>query len=185
MKARLALALVHHPVLDRNGAVVASAVTNLDLHDIARIGRTYGVGRYFVVTPVAEQQELVARILHHWRQGYGASYNPDRGTALELVEIVPDLAAAVAAWSVHCGSPALPLLTGARRSDGIGAAKARALLDQQPGVLVLGTGWGLAPEFFAHGWPVLEPISGGSDYNHLPVRAAAAILLDRLHRADS
>ncbi|AMV73129.1 RNA methyltransferase [Desulfuromonas carbonis] len=185
MMERLALALVHHPVLDRNGAVVAAAVTNLDLHDIARIGRTYGVGRYYVVTPVAEQQQLVARILQHWREGYGAGYNPDRGAALELVDIVPDLATAVAAWSKHCDSPALPLLTGARRSDGISLATARALLGHQPGVLVLGTGWGLAPAFFTHGWPVLEPISGGSDYNHLPVRAAAAILLDRLHRAAS
>lgn len=182
MIGRLALALVHQPVLDRSGLVVSAAVTNLDLHDIARVARTYGAERFYVVTAAAGQQRLVARILGHWREGFGADYNPDRREALALVETFPDLDAAMTAWGDRCGSPALPLLTGARRSDGIGFAAARALLDERPLLLVLGTGWGLAPELFTRGWPVLEPVSGGTDYNHLPVRAAAAIILDRLHR---
>ena len=185
MIGRLALALVHQPVLDRNGAVVSAAVTNLDLHDIARAARTYGAGRFYVVTDAPGQQELVRRILGHWQEGFGAGYNPDRREALSLVETVPDLAAALAAWSARCGAPALPLLTGARRSDGISFAAARERLARQPLLLVMGTGWGLAPELFGHGWPVLEPISGGTDYNHLPVRAAAAIILDRLCRGGS
>jgi hypothetical protein len=185
MIRRLALALVHQPVLDRNGVTVSAAVTNLDLHDIARVARTYGAGRFYVVTAAAGQQQLVTRILDHWREGFGAGYNPDRREALELVEMVPDLDAALAAWSCRCGAPALPLLTGARRSDGIDFAAARELLDDRPLLLVLGTGWGLAPEIFTHGWPVLEPVSGGSDYNHLPVRAAAAIILDRLYSGGS
>lgn len=77
----VAVALVHHPVLDRRRDRVTTAVTNLDLHDIARTARTYGVCRYYVVTPVAEQQRLVARIVGHWREGFGAGYNPDRGEA--------------------------------------------------------------------------------------------------------
>lgn len=69
---RLAVALVHHPVLDRRGDVVTSALTNLDVHDIARTARTYGVGRFYVVTPLAEQLQLLDRILGHWRDGHGA-----------------------------------------------------------------------------------------------------------------
>ena len=33
------VALVHHPVYDKNHKVVATALTNLDLHDIARSSR--------------------------------------------------------------------------------------------------------------------------------------------------
>ncbi|MCP4687771.1 MAG: RNA methyltransferase, partial [Desulfobacterales bacterium] len=32
----LHLALLHYPVVNKNGEPVASAVTNLDLHDISR-----------------------------------------------------------------------------------------------------------------------------------------------------
>ena len=176
----LAVALLHHPVCDRNGARVTTAVTNLDLHDIARTARTYGVARYYVVTPVAEQQRLVETIVAHWREGHGAVANPDRGEALKLIEVVADLATARQRWQESCGVAALPVLTGARCRTGLDFAGFRALLAERPLLLCFGTGWGLAPELFAHGWPVLQAIDGGSDYNHLPVRAAAAIILDRL-----
>lgn len=176
----VAVALVHHPVLDRRRDRVTTAVTNLDLHDIARTARTYDVSRYYVVTPVEEQQRLVARIIGHWREGFGAGYNPDRGEALSLATTVADLDAALADWRSMAGSEALPVLTGASRADGISFAACRALAIERPLLLVFGTGWGLAPELFERSWPVLEPIRGTSDYNHLPVRSAAAIILDRL-----
>ncbi|HLO26270.1 MAG TPA: RNA methyltransferase, partial [Geobacteraceae bacterium] len=50
----------------------------------------------------------------------------------------------------------------------------------QPYLLLLGTGWGLADEIFSRADFVLAPIKGQGDYNHLSVRSAAAILLDRL-----
>jgi len=176
----LAVALVHHPVLDRRGDRVTTAVTNLDLHDIARSARTYGVARYYVVTPVEEQQVLVRRILAHWQTGFGAGYNPHRGDALELVAVVANLDEALADWAEIAGEAPLPVLTGARRTDGISFADCRRLTAEHSLLLVFGTGWGLAPELFSRGWPVLEPIRGSGGYNHLPVRAAAAIILDRL-----
>ena len=60
--SNVSIALVHYPVYDKNRQVVATAVTNLDLHDIARAARTYGLFRYYVVTPVSEQRELAERI---------------------------------------------------------------------------------------------------------------------------
>jgi hypothetical protein len=175
-----AVALVHHPIRDRRGDTVTASVTNLDLHDIARTARTYGVDRFYLVTPVAEQRVLVERILAHWRTGHGASYNPHRGEALDLVEPVSTLDEALALWQQRTGDDPLPVLTGAARTDGITFARCRALGRQHPLLLVFGTGWGLAEEVFERGWTVLEPVSGAGDFNHLPVRAAAAIILDRL-----
>ena len=85
------VALIHHPVYDKNGQVVTTAVTNLDIHDIARTARTFGADRYYVVTPVAEQQSMVNRIVSHWQEGWGATYNPKRKAALDLVSVAPSL----------------------------------------------------------------------------------------------
>ena len=90
-RPRLELALVHYPVLNRRGESIGSAITNLDLHDIARAARTFGVHRYWVITPFAEQQEMAREIIGHWRQGYGAQANPDRGEALSLVQVCGSL----------------------------------------------------------------------------------------------
>ena len=86
----MAIALVHYPVLDRRGDVVTSAVTNLDVHDLARLATTYGLCRYYIVTPAAEQQLLTARIVRHWQEGYGASYNPDRCRALDCLQVIDE-----------------------------------------------------------------------------------------------
>src|SRR5512138_3724853 len=113
LAGRVAIALVHHPVYDRNRQVVASAVTNLDIHDIARAARTFGLAHYFIVTPVADQQQLVERVRDHWLTGWGAGYNPKRRQALELIQVVPELAAAVACMTERFGQTPLVVVTGA------------------------------------------------------------------------
>jgi len=50
--------------------------------------------------------------------------------------------------------------------------------------LVLGTAWGLSETFIGDADHVLDPIVGNSEYNHLSVRSAAAIILDRLMREE-
>ena len=47
-------------------------------------------------------------------------------------------------------------------------------------LIVFGTGWGIAEEVIEKADFFVEPIRGNSDYNHLSVRSAAAITLDRL-----
>ena len=81
-KTNIHLALVHFPVYNKIGEVVVSSVTTLDVHDISRVCRTYGVGTFYVVTPLKTQQELVERLVGHWLNGHGAEYNPTRKEAL-------------------------------------------------------------------------------------------------------
>jgi hypothetical protein len=182
--AELFLALVHHPVVDRNGRVITSAITSLDLHDLARSSRTYGVRAVYVVHPVAEQREFARSVIDHWRIGYGRSFDSRRVEALDLIEVVPDLDAAVAAAErIASRRPAI-VHTSAREERGVSFAAMRermAAPDAPPLMILLGTGFGLAPAVRERADLALEAIHGSGDYNHLSVRAAASIILDRLH----
>jgi tRNA (guanine37-N1)-methyltransferase len=177
------VALLHHPVHDRSGQIVTTAITNLDLHDIARSCRTYGLAGYFVVIFLTSQQELASRIVEHWRTGHGATHNPKRREALGLMQVAADLDEVVARILDLEGRRPLLVVTSAVRRPG--QVDRRTLLDRAtaegaPLLLVLGTGWGLAPAALEAGDLALEPIEGQPNYNHLSVRSAAAILLDRL-----
>lgn len=179
------VALLHHPVSDRRGQTVTSSITNLDIHDIARTCRTYGVAGFYVVNPVKTLQKLAARIIEHWERGYGASYNSSRREALSLARLSDDLDAAVASVRRECGAAPRLVATSARSrpvADTITFGKMREMLIREPVpyMILLGTGWGLADSVFDRSDFVLEPIAGRDDYNHLSVRAASAVMLDRI-----
>ncbi len=179
----LYIVLIHHPVYDKNGQIVATAVTNMDVHDLARIGKTYGVRGVFIATPIRALRLLTEKIIDHWQHGFGAQYNETRRVALDLVRAVPDLDTAILEIERETGQPPVLIATSAREGPGkISFVDLRARLagDPSPHLLVLGTGWGLAPEVIDRAQLILEPIRGVGDYSHLPVRAAAAIMLDRL-----
>ena len=184
----LHLALIHHPVVNKSGSIITSAVTNLDLHDISRLSRTYGVGGFFVVTPLQDQRRLVQRLIDHWTRGAGATYNPKRKLALENISIRERLEDVLAELSTGAAGRAglLAVATSARRYDGsISCARLRQLLgEDRPCLLMFGTAWGLADSVLEQADAVLAPIRGASDYNHLSVRSAAAIILDRLARPE-
>jgi hypothetical protein len=179
---RITCALVHHPVVDRQGAIVTSAITNIDLHDISRSSLTFGLDTMFVVHPVEAQRTLAERVRGHWVQGAGGKRIPDRKPALEIVRVVPSLHDAIA----ELGQGAEVWTTSAQpqQERALDLQGARSLL-QQPGpavMIIFGTGWGLAPEVHTLATHHLEPIRSprADGYNHLSVRAAAAILFDRL-----
>ncbi len=181
----VALALVHHPVRDRSGAIITTAVTNLDVHDIARTARTYDLAAYYLVTPIEAQRVLVERILSHWRDGAGARRVPERSVALSICAVVPTLEAAAEHMAATLTSGRRPqtFVTGARAPAGkrvVGDAEARARMSEAPSLILFGTGHGLAPETVEAADHVLAPIRSGASYNHLSVRAAVAITLDRL-----
>jgi len=181
--ADLYLALLHHPVLDKNGQIVTTAVTNMDIHDIARSAATYGVRRFYVVTPVTALRVLSEKILDHWETGYGSTYNLTRKEALGLVQIECDLDGTLVALERETGERPLLVVTSARPSPvGIGYEALRKRLEAPgpPTLMVLGTGWGLSPEVMDRADLRLAPVLGPTSYNHLSVRAAAAVILDRL-----
>ena len=179
----LFLALLHHPVLDKNGQIVTTAITNIDIHDIARTARTYGVRRFFVVTPVRALRALAEKIIEHWEVGYGSTYNVTRKDALALVSIETDLDAVLIATEREVGVRPTLVVTSAREGgQRTSFAEFRRELEtgRGPYLILFGTGWGLAPQIIDRADVFLESISGVSDYNHLSVRSAAAIVLDRL-----
>jgi hypothetical protein len=179
----LAIALVHYPVYNKHHEVVTSALTNLDQHDIARSSKTFGLDRFYIVTPSDEQRKLAERISGHWQQGWGADYNPDRRHALDIVRVVRSIATAAADFQGEFNKPVKIAITGAaQRSGSVSMVSFRNLLEEtdQPYLLLLGTGWGLTDECFEAADLILEPIAGNGIYNHLSVRSAAAIMLDRL-----
>lgn len=182
-KAPVYLGLLHHPVYDKNGQVVTTAVTNMDIHDIARSARTYGARGFFVVTPVRALQRLALKIIDHWETGYGSQYNATRKEALSLARICDDLDDAIIAIEREAGRKPVVVATSARPSaQRTSFATLREMLHREtwPFLLLFGTGWGLTEAILSQSDHVLEAIEGCGDYNHLSVRSASAIILDRL-----
>lgn len=182
--AQLFAALIHYPVLDRRGRIVTSAITSLDLHDAARSARTFDLGAVFIVHPIPEQREFARTVIEHWRSEPARNFDSRRIEALETLRIVPNLDQAIDEASQLCAG-ALPLLvhTSARTTGAISARELRARLDAPDAphaMLLFGTGFGLAPAVMERSDIALNGIRGRGDYNHLSVRAAFAIILDRL-----
>jgi hypothetical protein len=175
----LAVALVHHPVLDARAAVGTSTLTTLDVHDMSRSARTYGCDALYIVHPVEAQRALALKIVDHWTHGSSAKRIPDRKDALAVVRVVATLADAAR----ETGTGASVWVTAARTmAASTSWTDARAELDREgpPVLLVFGTSWGLAPEVLEGADRRLDPIRGRGAWNHLSVRAACAIALDRL-----
>jgi len=175
------VALVHYPVYNKKREIIGSAVTNLDIHDIARAGRTFGVDTYYIVTPYQDQQKLVEEIIGHWQQGHGATYNSDRKEALASVEICDDLQGLYKRVAVKGQKP---LLIGTSAHDHEKKISYRVLRSEifagRSVLLLFGTAWGLADEVVMELDAMLPPISGFGGYRHLSVRSAVAVVLDRL-----
>ena len=182
-KGSVELALIHYPVINKNREIIGSAVTNLDLHDIARAARTYGANRLYVVTPYRDQRTLFRELLDHWLEGHGAQYNARRGEALSLVRICDDLEQVRTRIAAKREREPVVLATGAREKHPVVwsyETVRQKISEGEHFLLLLGTAWGLAQEVIDAGDGILPPITGSGSYNHLSVRSAAAIILDRL-----
>jgi hypothetical protein len=177
------IALIHYPVYDRQEQVTATALTTLDIHDLARLSRTYGVDGFYVVTPLRSQQALARRLIDHWVRGRGAVFNPTRKEALALVRMADTMEEALQGIEREQGRTAQTIATTARRyTDARSYGEMAELLrrgEDNPYLILFGTGWGLIQEVVEKSNYVLEPLEG-KGYNHLSVRTAAAIILDRL-----
>jgi len=181
----LYVALLHYPVLNKRGEIIVSAVTNLDLHEIARAVRTYNAARFYVITPLKDQSRLSHRIVSYWTEGDGAARNPQRAEALKRVTIKDNLGDVRDDIRMSGGCEPVVVVTSARSHEGaVGFSFVRELLAEKNVLLVFGTAWGVEKTVLDEADYVLEPLQGESDYNHLSVRSAVSIMLDRLIRID-
>jgi len=182
IKIEIHIALIHYPVYNKVGEVITSSVTTLDIHDISRIARTYAVSSFCVVTPLKTQRQLVGRLIEHWMTGYGAEYNPTRKEALLVTRVMNSLTETVLDLTEKYGKRPTIVATCAKKfPTSVGFQDLREEIRRgEPILLVFGTGWGLEKSILNEADYVLDPVEGVGEYNHLPVRAAIAIILDRL-----
>lgn len=176
---RIYLGLVHYPVYNKFMDVVTTSITNLDIHDIARTCRTFGIKKYFVINPLSTQKDMLNRICGFWESDIAKKYNNDRVDALALVKYAESIDSAVEFVKNQEGEDPILITTT--------AMQLRKQVDlkvvnnfKKPVLILFGTGNGLTKEIHEKADYILEPISGNSDYNHLSVRSAVAIVLDRI-----
>lgn len=182
---KIYLALIHHPVYNKHGEKITTTVTNLDLHDISRAARTYHIDRYFVVNRVESQRALVKRMRDYWSSGRGAEYNPSRHEAFKVMEVTDSFQEVKDRIKEETGDYPITITTSAQEhsaGNNITFPGLRSQLreNNNPYLILLGTGWGLTEEMISNCDYLLEPVKGPGEFNHLSVRTAAAIILDRL-----
>ncbi len=178
---RVSIALLHHPVR-QGGRIITSSITNFDIHDLARLTKTYGLDAFYLIHPDEGMRNLAKTFVSHWFDDAGRLFKPDRTAALEKMLIVPSLDIAIAMLTERHGIRPFLLATSARkRPKTIPWKQVLTLLDN-PLLLLLGTADGLSEELDDIIDGYAEPIDPGTGYNHLSVRSAASIFIDRLHR---
>ena len=180
----LYIGLLHYPMRNRRGEIVTTAMTSMDVHDIARTARTFGALQYYVVTPMKTQREIARKLRGYWTEEERTRENSNRGEALELVSVLDKLDEGI--LDITDREEQDPLLVGTSARElpeaRIGYEEAGKNLreESQPMFVLFGTGWGMADELTERLDYLLPPIEGTGDFNHLSVRAAIAITLDRL-----
>jgi len=182
LENNLYVALIHSPVMNRKGKSIGSALTTIDMHDIARAAITFGVKGCYIVTTYEDQAKLATQVIEHWTKGVGGTLNPFRKKALELIRVAQTLEDAVQKIEMERKEPVITIATSAKKIPGsltIAALKQK-LEHRNSHVLCFGTAWGLADELIDTCDFILDPILGCLDYNHLSVRSAASIYLDRI-----
>ncbi len=178
------VALMHTDVLiGEEKRLGHSSVTSVDIHDIARSSKTYGVKEFFIVTPLIDQQKIVLKMLDFWKKGIGFEYNRCRYNAIQVVQLTASLQDAIKRIEEIEGKKPLIVTTSAKVAH---VEQIISFYDQKkvwesdrPVLLVFGTGQGLAPFVIEQSDYLLVPVDGFSDFNHLSVRSAVAIILDR------
>lgn len=177
------VAVLHYPMLGKDGKVVTTAVANMDVHDIARSCRTYNVKRYYIVNNLPMQRQIVLRVLNYWKSGFGREYNPSRAEALKIVKLVSYYEDLVEDITRENAVSPIKVFTSAKpRDNTVSYEKMKKIVlnDKRPILFLFGTGQGMPLEISKTCDFSLAPIRGRSDFNHLSVRSAVSITLDRI-----
>ncbi len=161
---------------------IGSALTTIDMHDIARASMTFGVKGFYVVTPFEDQATIANQVIEHWTKGAGGIVNPDRKKALELIQVTETFDDAVNQIETDTSEQVVTIATTAKETaQSLTITELRQKFkDKAPHLICFGTAWGLTEEFIENCDLTLDPINGSGEYNHLSVRSAASIYLDRI-----
>lgn len=176
-------ALLHNDVLISDSKVDGTtSVTSMDIHDIARSSRTYGIEQFFVVTHLIDQQKIVNKLLDFWATE-GVDYNPSRHQAVAHVAVKDSLEQVIDAIELKEGKKPLVVATSAREIDHENIItfydQDKVWRSQRPVLFIFGTGRGLTETRLRKADFLLKPVRSCADYKHLSVRSAVAIVLDR------
>lgn len=178
------VALMHDQILlGKELQEGTSSVMSIDIHDIARSSATYGIKQFSIVTPLIDQQKVVRHFLSFWKEGAGVTYNANRHQAINAVLVHESLDEMIEHIRAVEGKDPLLIATSARPVDGAPSItyydQGRVWKEGRPVLFIFGTAQGLSQVVLERCDYVLLPIHGLSDFNHLSVRSAVAIILDR------
>lgn len=179
------VALLHNDMKLKDGRTGNTSVTTIDIHDIARSSTTYGVKDFFIVTSLLDQQNLVATMLGFWQESsQGEQYNKQRHNALKHVRVKNDLDEVIQAIEKKEGVPPLIIGTSARDVDMVAPLityfdQEKVWKSKRPVLFIFGTGYGIDESLLKKCDFMLPPLQGFSSFNHLSVRSAVGIILDK------
>ncbi len=182
-KAKVYMALLHYPMYNKQKDIITTSITNLDLHDMARVAKTYDLNGFFIVHPAENQHSLIKEIVAYWQEGYGGTYNPDRKEAFDLLNVAKTLDEVEKSIESETNQIPIKIATDAKvhtNTVTYQELKHKIFHHEEAILLLFGTGWGIAEEVMSNCAYILEPIERARTYNHLSVRSAVSIIIDRL-----
>jgi tRNA (guanine37-N1)-methyltransferase len=175
---------MHADIVTAGGSDGTTSVTSIDIHDIARSCATYGVKKFFLVTPLLDQQAIIKEFTKFWLSERGANYNKSRFEAISILQVCSSFDEVLERIEAIEGTLPIKISTSAKK-----AQKDETVIcynDQEvvwtqnkPVLIILGSGQGLSQKILDASEYLLTPVCGMTDYNHLSVRSAAAIIIDR------
>ncbi len=174
--SKIAVALLHYPILNRRGETSTTAITAMDVHDFSRTCAFYDVAPVYFVHPAPAMHALIDDMTDYYLNGAGSDKNPDRKSVLQSVRCVHSLQDVLDEYDYRLW------YTSADAPEDIAVEPCKLLEIEGNHLIVFGTGWGLDVQNLPseNGW--LSPIEGVGRVRHLSVRGALAIYLDRLRR---
>jgi len=177
------IALLHYPAMDKDGRIIVTSFTTMDLHDIARPARAYEINRFYIVQPIDAQRIVIKRQIEYWLSEEGKKANPTRYEIVQLVRLAYTLDEVIEELERERGRR--PVLVGTDARTYPNTVKYSWLREEiekrdRDWLILFGTGHGIPPDMMNTFDYILEPIYGAGDWNHLSVRNAVAIILDRL-----
>jgi hypothetical protein len=160
-----------------------TSIASIDIHDVARSCATYGIKKFFLVSLLDDQQTILQTFLEFWMSNSGRKYNETRFQALK--SLVPTRTFDDVMQHIEAIEGVKPVIVTTSAKD----YEHKQLIDftsqgtvwgsGRPVLFVFGTGQGLCDELIERSDFILMPVKGLTGYNHLSVRAATGIILDR------